>query len=115
MPDAINDQDENSLPDDVDSVTVTDGRLRLFIAGNSPQSMQAILNLNKLHKQHLQDEFSVEVIDIYQQPQLAKDFQIIAIPTLIKMQPLPETRIIGSLTDSRKVLTELGLMADTEI
>ena len=73
------------------------------------QSMKAVLNINEIIKRYLKDSCQLEVIDIYQQPELAKIEQIIAVPTLIKHSDEPDIRVIGSLSDHQRVLYGLGL------
>lgn len=83
--------------------------LRLFIAGATPRSTRAVENLKKICEEHLKGGYQLEVIDLYQQPQLAAGEQIIAVPTLIKKLPAPIRRIIGDLSDTDKVLVGLDL------
>src|SRR4030066_903810 len=83
--------------------------LRLYVAGQSRKSIQAIRNLENFIKEHLHDSYDLEVIDIYQQPILAKDGQIVAAPTLIKELPLPLRKLIGSMSDTRRVLVGMDL------
>jgi len=83
--------------------------LKLYVAGQSPKSINAIANINKICKENLQGRYELEVIDLYQQPQLAKGDQIIAVPTLIKNLPLPLRRIIGDLSDTERVLVGLDI------
>lgn len=85
--------------------------LRLYVAGTTPQSTRAILNMHKICEEHLHGAYQLEVIDIYQRPQLAKDEQIIAVPTLVKKLPLPLRRVIGDFSDSERVLVGLDLRA----
>lgn len=83
--------------------------LRLYITGTTPQSAQAIVNVKKLCEEHLKGRYELEVIDLYQQPQLALGEQIIAAPTLIKKLPFPLRRIIGDLSNVERVLVGLDL------
>ena len=85
--------------------------LRLYVAGTTAQSMRAILNIQEICEEHLKGTYRLEVIDIYQRPQLAKDEQIIAVPTLVKKLPMPLRRVIGSFSDSERVLVGLDLRA----
>jgi len=85
--------------------------LRLYVAGATPRSMAAITNIKKICEENLDGRYVLEVIDLYQQPQLAAGHQIIAIPTLIKELPPPLRRIIGDLSDTEKVLIGLDLKA----
>ena len=83
--------------------------LRLYITGITPKSTRAILNVRKICEENLKGRYELEVIDIYQQPLLAKDQQIIAAPTLIKKLPLPLRRIIGDMSDKERILVGLDL------
>ena len=83
--------------------------LRLYIAGMTPRSQEAIRTVTTLCKEHLDGRYDLQVIDIYQQPSLAKGEQIIAAPTLIKKLPLPLRKFIGSMADQEKVLVGLDL------
>ena len=83
--------------------------LRLYITGTTPQSVRAIANIKKLCEEHLKGHYELEVIDLYQQPQLAQGEQIIATPTLIKLLPPPLRRIIGDLSNTECVLAGLDL------
>ena len=84
-------------------------RLRLFIAGTSPRSQRTIENLRRICRERLEGHFELEVVDIYQQPHLAAKHQVVAVPTLLKLEPLPLRRIIGDLSDEARVLRGLDL------
>lgn len=84
-------------------------RLRLFVAGSTVLSRQAIENLHCLCRNRLDGRVDLEVVDIYQQPELAAFHQVIAAPTLLKLLPLPVRRIIGDLSDTEHVLRALDL------
>jgi circadian clock protein KaiB len=83
--------------------------LRLYLAGVTPRSTEAIMNIKKICEEHLKGRYELEVIDIYQQPVLAKGEQIIAAPTLVKKLPLPLRRFIGSMADVDRILVGLDL------
>lgn len=83
--------------------------LRLYVTGSTHRSIQAIANIKKICEEHLQGRYELEVIDLYQKPQLAHGEQILAAPTLIKKLPLPLRRIIGNLSDEERVLIGLDL------
>lgn len=83
--------------------------LRLCISGMTPRSRKAILNLKDLCETHLQGQYQLEIIDIYQQPELAAKHQILATPTLVKTLPPPVRRLIGDLSDTTKALRRLGV------
>src|ERR1035438_8253434 len=71
--------------------------LRLYVSGSTSKSALAIENIKRILEQHLKNRHDLEVIDIYQQPSLARDDQIVAVPTIIKRSPLPLRRLIGDL------------------
>jgi len=83
--------------------------LRLYIAGVSLRSSHAVENIKKICEEHLNGRYELEVIDLYQQPVLAKGEQIIAVPTLIKKFPPPLRKFIGDLNDTEKILVGLDL------
>jgi circadian clock protein KaiB len=83
--------------------------LRLYVAGINPRSSEAIRSIKEICEQHLQGRYDLEVIDIYQQPKLARGEQIIAVPTLVKKLPLPLRRFIGNLADEERILFGLDL------
>ena len=83
--------------------------LRLYVAGTSPRSIRAILNARTVCDENLEGRYELEVIDIFQQPALAKDEQIVAVPTLIRKLPLPIRRFIGDLSDRDGLLIGLDL------
>ena len=83
--------------------------LRLYVTGQTPRSIKSIANLQRLCEKHLPGRFSLEVIDIYQQPALAAEGQIIAAPTLIKAMPLPLRRLVGDFSDANRVVLGLDL------
>jgi circadian clock protein KaiB len=83
--------------------------LRLYVAGMSRQSKQAIENITRICDDNLKDRYDLQIIDIYQRPHLAAGEQIIAAPTLIKKLPLPLRKFIGSMTDREKILVGLDV------
>ena len=85
--------------------------LRLYVSGATPRSSRAIVNLKALCKKHLPEGYILQVIDIYQQPELAKTEQIVAAPTLIKHLPLPLRRFIGDMSKTERILLGLDLVA----
>jgi circadian clock protein KaiB len=86
--------------------------LSLFVAGMTPRSLRAIENARQLCDKYLKDRCELEVIDVYQQPDLAKGAQVIAAPTLVKHLPPPLQRFIGDLSDPEPVLVRLALKKD---
>lgn len=83
--------------------------LRLYVTGTTIRSARAIANVRKICEQHLGDSYQLEVIDLYQQPQLAQSEQIIAAPTLIRALPLPVRRVLGDMSKTERVLIVLGV------
>ena len=86
--------------------------LRLYVTGMTPRSTEAISSIKAICEEHLNGRYDLEVIDIYQHPRLAKDEQIIAVPTLVKELPAPLRRLIGNLSDRERVLFGLDLRAE---
>ena len=84
--------------------------LRLYVSGITPRSTTAIEKVKRICENHLNGRYILEVIDIYQQPSLAKGEQIIAAPTLLKKLPLPLRRVIGDMSNEDRVLLGLDLM-----
>lgn len=87
--------------------------LRLYVTGMTPRSTEAFAAIKAICDEHLPGHYELEVIDIYQHPELAKDEQIIAAPTLVKKLPLPLRRFIGNLADQERVLLGLDLRRKT--
>ena len=83
--------------------------LRLYVAGQTPRSLQALSNLKRICDEHLAGRYRVEVIDLLQKPQLAAGDQILAIPTLVRSIPKPARKIIGDLSNTEKVLVGLDV------
>lgn len=84
--------------------------LKLFVSGMTPRSLKAIQNTRRICRDHLEGRYELEVIDLYQQPELGKREQIIAAPTLIKKLPAPLKQFIGDLSDTEKILVGLDLI-----
>jgi len=83
--------------------------LKLYVAGQTSNSLAAFANLKRICEDHLQGRYRIEVIDLLKNPQLAKGDQIIALPTLIRKLPTPVKKIIGNLSNTEKVLVGLDL------
>jgi circadian clock protein KaiB len=83
--------------------------LRLYITGTTPKSTRAVRNLVKVCQEYLAERYDLEVIDIYQQPALAQAADIVAIPTLLKKQPLPVQKLLGDLSNAQQLVAGLGL------
>ncbi len=85
--------------------------LRLYVAGQTPKSVTALANLKRICDEHMNGEYSVEVIDLMENPQLARRDQIVAIPTLVRELPSPLKRIIGDLSNTERVLVGLDVVS----
>ena len=84
--------------------------LRLFIAGSSARSQRTIENLRRICEARLNGRYDLEIVDIFQQPELAERDQVVAAPTLLKLAPLPARQIIGDLSNETRVLRGLGIV-----
>jgi circadian clock protein KaiB len=87
--------------------------LRLYVTGMTARSTRAIANLRQLCEQHLPDRYELEVVDVYQQPELASREQLVAVPTLIRRLPLPLRRLVGDLSNRQRVLAGLDLSVNS--
>ena len=83
--------------------------LRLYVTGSSARSLKAVQNLKKICDEHFPDDYDLEVIDIYENPEVAREEQIIAAPTLVKMLPTPLRKFVGDLSNTKKILLGLDL------
>ncbi len=83
--------------------------LRLYVAGQTPKSLVAFDNLKKICEEHLKGKYTIEVVDLLENPKLAKGDQILAIPTLVRKLPQPLRKIIGDLSNTERVLVGLNL------
>jgi circadian clock protein KaiB len=83
--------------------------LRLYVAGRTPRSVTAFENLKRICDEHLRGQYEIEIIDLIEQPQLAKGDQILAVPTLVRRLPEPIKKIIGDLSNTERVLVGLDL------
>lgn len=91
------------------SAAAPDWDLRLYIAGPDPKSSSAFRNLTKICEEHLPGRYEIKVIDLAKNPQVALDDQILAVPTVVRKQPLPIRRIVGTLVDTKRALAGLDL------
>ncbi|HEY9647288.1 MAG TPA: circadian clock protein KaiB [Chroococcidiopsis sp.] len=98
--------DQSHEPDPVENKT---WELRLYVAGQTPKSVAAFTNLKKLCEEHMHGQYRIEIVDLLQHPELAKQDQILAIPTLVRRLPPPIRQIIGDLSNQEKVLIGLDL------
>jgi circadian clock protein KaiB len=87
--------------------------LRLYVTGSSTRSLRAIHNLKKLCDEYLADDYDLKVIDIYKNPDAAREEQIIAAPTLVRRLPQPLRRFIGDLSNTKKLLVGLDIHEET--
>jgi circadian clock protein KaiB len=85
--------------------------LRLYVAGQTPKAILAFTNLKRICEEQLNGKYSIEVVDLLKNPHLANEFQIVALPTLIRKLPVPVRKIIGDLSDTERVLIGLDLLA----
>jgi circadian clock protein KaiB len=83
--------------------------LRLYVAGRTPRSVTAFENLKRICEEHLRGQYQIEIVDLIEQPQLAKGDQILALPTLVRRLPEPIRKIIGDLSNTERVLVGLDL------
>jgi circadian clock protein KaiB len=85
-------------------------QLKLYVAGQTPKSIRAFANLKKICEEYLKGRYTIEVVDLLVNPQLAKGDQILAIPTLVRKLPEPIRKIIGDLSDTQRVLVGLNII-----
>ena len=83
--------------------------LRLYVSGSTLKSARAIENIKRISEQYLRNGYHLEVVDVYQQPHMAREDQIVAVPTLIRRLPTPLRRLIGDLSNTQNVLLGLDL------
>jgi circadian clock protein KaiB len=83
--------------------------LRLYVAGQTPKSLTAFANLKKICEEHLEGKYQIEIVDLLVNPTLAKDDQILALPTLVRRLPAPMKKIIGDLSNTERVLVGLDI------
>ncbi len=88
--------------------------LRLYISGSTPQSTRALQAVKKTCEQYLKGRYALEVIDVYQQPELARKGQVVAAPTLVKLLPEPLRRLIGDMSDREHLLVGLDLRLEPQ-
>ncbi len=88
--------------------------LRLYVAGQTPKSIAAFANLKKICEQHLKGQYTIEVVDLLENPKLAKGDQILAIPTLVRKLPPPIKKIIGDLSNTERTLVGLNIVPREE-
>jgi circadian clock protein KaiB len=86
--------------------------LRLYVAGQSPKSLLAMVNLRRLCGEHLAGDYAIEVVDLIEHPHLAARDQVLAIPTLVRMQPPPLRKLVGDLSETERVVASLELPSE---
>jgi circadian clock protein KaiB len=89
--------------------------LRLYIAGQTPKSLTAFANLKRLCEGRLKGRYAIEVVDLIEEPRLAKEDQILAIPTLVRRLPPPMRKIIGDLSNTERVLVGMDLLSEPKL
>lgn len=99
-------QEKTSVGSEANTIYI----LTLFITGMSTNSLRAVANIKSICERYLKSRYELEIIDIYQQPDLALSEELVAIPLLIKRFPLPESRMIGDLSNIEEVLSGLSLI-----
>lgn len=97
---------------EADETSFQQWQLRLYVAGQTPKSVTAFANLKKLCDEYLPGQYRIEIIDLLQHPELAKQDQILAIPTLVRKLPQPIRQIIGDLSNQEKVLLGLDIRCE---
>lgn len=104
---------EDAIPGDRAAVRSGNGtdmwEFTLYVAGHTPRSVAAIANLKSLCDEYMHGRYHIEIIDLVEQPELARNDQIVAIPTLVRKLPEPIRRIIGDLSNTERVLVGLQL------
>ena len=103
--------EQPNSPFEDDDLNNGEYRLRLYVTGATPNSARAIVNLKEFCETHLKDNYELEIIDVYQQPLTAEADQVIAIPMLIKLAPMPQRRLIGDMSDKEKIFKGLNVTA----
>jgi len=97
------------MSDNVVAVDESKYLLKLFVTGSTPRSLRAVANLRAICEEHLSGHYELQIIDLYQQPELAKENKLVAAPTLIKSLPEPVRRVIGDMSDTAEVLVGLDI------
>lgn len=83
--------------------------LRLFVTGATPNSTRAVTNIKSICEEHVRGKYLLEIIDLYNHQEMAELQQVVAVPMLVKIRPLPVQKLIGDMSDNKKVLEALGL------
>lgn len=101
---------KKKLEENVVAIEKDKWTLRLYVAGKTPKALTAFTNLKKICEEQLNGKYSIEVIDLLENPQLGAEDQILALPTLVRKLPVPVRKIIGDLSDTERVLVGLDLL-----
>ncbi len=101
---------DNPSQDSANHPTTETWQLQLYVAGQTPKSLIAFANLKNICEEHLHGQYSIEIIDLKQQPHLAIEDSIVALPTLVRKLPPPLKKIIGDLSNTEKVLVGLQIV-----
>jgi circadian clock protein KaiB len=101
---------DQPTPQPADAVDPGRLELRLYVSGSNARSLAAIQNLKAILENHAAGRYDLEVVDLFQNPSLRDRDQVLALPTLVKCAPPPARRLIGDLSDTPRVLSELGLL-----
>ncbi|MES2515202.1 MAG: circadian clock KaiB family protein [Bacteroidota bacterium] len=96
------------------SKQVAEWQLLLYIAGQTPKSVKALSNIKKYAEEHLAGKYTIEIVDLLKNPQLAENDQILAVPTLVRKLPEPIRKIIGDLSNEEKVLVGLNIKSTVQ-
>jgi len=102
-------KEEEDTPEQIECPEGEKWLLRLYVAGQTARSRAAFANLKKICEEHLAGQYSIEVIDLIENPQLAKGDQIFALPTLVRQLPPPVKKIIGDLSNTERVLVGMDI------
>ena len=101
-------------PGSGDEVARDDFDLRLYIAGQTPRSIAAFANLKRLCERHLSGRYRIEIVDLLENPETAREHQIVAIPTLVRNAPPPSRRMIGDLSNTERVIAVMQFVESDE-
>lgn len=104
----------NDRPDPADEIVRDDFDLRLYIAGQTPRSIAAFANLKRLCERHLSGRYRIEIVDLLENPETAREHQIVAIPTLVRNAPPPSRRMIGDLSNTERVIAVMQFVESDE-
>jgi circadian clock protein KaiB len=109
-----NGRDASREADESSSATAEQWELRLYTAGQTPKSILAFNNLKRICEEHMPGRYQIEIVDLMRNPRLAKEDQIVAIPTLVRKLPQPLRKIIGDLSDTERTLVGLQLRSRSQ-